>query len=99
MKKIKSVTMCDECGHYFEYWDYPGSKRKRLYCSHKCAKRASNRRKALRFCGVLPPSKREIAHMPFYVPNGPQMAAYSLEADPWKTGQLPASVRENALWG
>jgi hypothetical protein len=25
--------------------------------------------------------------------------SFGLEADPWQTGQLPISVRQNALWG
>lgn len=73
---------CAYCGEEFEFDGYSYSGR--MYCSKEC-----------RDNGMYIKTLRRIASKPEkkYHPG-----AFGLEADPWATGQLPDSVRANALW-
>lgn len=44
IEKIPQQAECVVCGTYFDYEDYPNSRRKHLYCSDFCKKRAGRRK-------------------------------------------------------
>ena len=110
--KVKFKTKCHHCHEEFEYEDWPASTREHKYCSAKCnglAKKArmkAVRERAAEVAKQFAPKHEPVADTPkpkatamsFYTPKGISVAAYAFDEDPWKTGQLPKTVTENALF-
>lgn len=93
--KITFEKRCPECGELFTYVETENSQRKRIFCNANCAKRHANRDRRLREGkGVTTRPAISTVCIPVCKPAVP----YSLDVDPWQTGQLPASVTENALY-
>lgn len=46
IEKIPQQAECVVCGTHFDYMEYPNCKRKHLYCSDQCKKKAERRKQA-----------------------------------------------------
>ena len=66
--------------------EFEGSKDRR-YCSDKCREEGHRRRDRARKAAKA--YQNELSG---------SAGSWGLETDPWKTGQLPAEIRRNALW-
>lgn len=83
----ETITLtCPECGEEFQVQNV-GAERCRVYCNPDCEKKSRSRRQ---LAAYYRRKERE--------QSGQAQHHIQLE-DPWTTGQLPSSVRMNALWG
>ena len=76
------LRACKECGTAFR--PMSGT----VFCSDECRKKAAARNQA-----AAKAAYNERCRAQRMMPG-----QWSLNYDPWRTGQLPKSVRENALW-
>lgn len=95
VEKVRFEKVCRTCGKTWVFEDGPKMGPRRVFCSDECKKKGHN----LRFFGGewRPKGQLKAFQRTGRVATAPVIPK-SLPEDPWKTGQLPASVRENALY-
>ena len=96
VEKIRFEKDCRTCGKTWVFEDGPKMGPRRVFCSDECKQKGHN----LRFFGGewRPKGQLKAFNRGMDLPPKPKPITQALPDDPWKTGQLPASVRENALY-
>ncbi|MBQ5728747.1 MAG: hypothetical protein IIV56_07485, partial [Mailhella sp.] len=96
--KIRFEKVCRTCGKTWVFEDGPKMGPRRVFCSDECKRRGHN----LRFFGGEWRPKGQLKKlqlgMDLTLTLKSKPITQALPDDPWQTGQLPASVRENALY-
>lgn len=93
--KMLFEKVCRTCGKTWVFEDGPKMGLRRVFCSDECKRKGQN----LRFFGGEWRPKGQLKSFQRGMGLTPKPITQAMPDDPWKTGQLPVSVRENALWG